>query len=147
MADNFTVGRDGQAVLVAPNGTRIDLGKMTGFHHVSEYDTAQSKPLNGPKQERYLPKGHRVTFELDRRDAAVEAVFAQIEQGWWSVGTSDPGTAPNGSAYFYIQEIDGSLTTHQFRGATMKFGGIGNFQTDSAVKQTIEMHAQYWNKV
>jgi len=143
--DNFTVGRDGQAVLIAPNGTRFDLSKITNFQHTSEYQTVTSRPLNTPKQERYLPDGHRLKFDLDRRDATNEAVFKAIEQGWWTIGTADPGTSPSGTCYIYINEIDGSQTTHQFSGVTLKFGGIGDWKTESAVKQTIEGHAQNWN--
>ena len=145
--DNFTVGRDCQAVLIAPNGTRFDMSKITDFSEKAEYKTASSSPLNAPKQERYLPDGHRLSFSFDRRDGANEAIFAAIEQSWWSVGSADLGTSTAGSVFIYITETDGSTTTHQFRGVSLKFGGLGDFRGEAAVKQTVEGHAQYWNKV
>jgi hypothetical protein len=145
--DNFTVGRDCQAVLIAPNGTRFDLSKVTDFSHTAEHKTATSSPLNSPKQERFLPDGHRLKFSLDRRDGTNEAIFAAIEAGWWAFGSIDPGTSSNGAAYIYINEADGSQTTHQFRGLTIKSNGLGDFRGDQPVKQTIEAHAMYGNKV
>jgi hypothetical protein len=45
---NFTVGRDCQAVLIAPNGTRLDLSEVTDFRHTARYKTATSSPLSSP---------------------------------------------------------------------------------------------------
>lgn len=146
-ADNFTVGRDIQAVLIAPNGTRVDLSKMTDFNHTPEYKTAVSSPMTSPKMERYLPDGHKLKFSIDRRDSSNEALFSGIEAGWWSVGSADPGTSPNGSLFVYINEVDGSQTTHQFRGVALKFGGIGDAKSEAAIKQTVDGHAMYWAKV
>jgi hypothetical protein len=146
-SDNFTVGRDLQAVLLAPNGTRIDLSKMTDFNHTPVYKTAVSTPLNSPRMERYLPDGHTLKFSIDRRDSSNEDVFSQIEAAWWAVGSADVGTAPAGSLFVYINEIDGSQITHQFRGVSLKFGGIGDAKSEAAIKQTVDGHAMYWTKL
>lgn len=145
--ENFTIGRDCQVVMIAPNGTRLDLSRVTDINHTAEYMTATSAPLNAPKQERFLPNGHRLRFSVDRRDGTNDALFSSIEAGWWSVGSADPGTSPNGAAYIYIQEADGSQSTYQFRGLTIKWGGLGDMRGEAAVKQTIEAHAQYGAKV
>jgi hypothetical protein len=144
---SFTVGRDAQAVVIAPNGTRIDLGSVTDFSHKSEYTEVMSKSLNAPKQKRFLPEGHTLKFSLDRVGSANEALFSQIEAGWWATGSADSGTSTNGTIFIYINEIDGSQTTHQFRGVALKFDGIGDFKSEQAIKQTIEGYAQYWTKV
>jgi hypothetical protein len=138
---NFSVGRDVQAVLIAPNGTRIDLTQLTDFDHTAEYKTATSSSLTAPKQERYLPDGHKLKFDAN------EALFASIEAGWWAAGSADPGTSPAGSAFVYITETDGSQSTYQFRGLSLKFTGIGNVKSESAIKQTIDGHAMYWDMV
>ena len=142
--NNFNVGRDAQAVVVTPSGGRLDFSKVTDIKHTSEYDTATSKPLNSAKQERYLPNGHKFSFSFDRRDPSNETTFQQLELAWWAVGSADPGTSPGWSVYIYITEVTGAQTTHQFTGASIKFGGIGDIKADSAIKQTIEGHAQYW---
>src|ERR1700736_3041904 len=135
---NFTVGRDVQAVLMSPYGTRVDLSALTDISITAEHKTATSSRRNGPKIERFLPDGHRIKISLDRADAAVETIGAQIEAGWWSVGSADLGTSANGSLFLYITETNGSQTTHQFAGLAMKFDGLGDFKSETPVKQTIE---------
>ena len=138
----FTLGRDGQGSLIAPNGSRIDLSGLTDFDWTPEYKTARSEPLSGPPIERFPPSGHRIRFNLDRNGPANDAVFAAIEQGWWTVGSADPGTSANGSAFFFINETDGSQTTYQFTGVALKLTKGGEYKSDSPVKQTIEGFAQ-----
>ena len=145
--DGFTVGRDLQAVLYNPAGARLDLSKMTDFNHTPDYKTATSSPLNSPTMERYLPNGHKLKFSIDRRDGSNEREFAGVDARWWAFGSSDPGTATTGALYVYINEIDGSQTVHQFRGLSLKFGGIGDAKSEAAIKQTIDAHAMYWDVV
>lgn len=138
----FTVGRDAQAVFVAPNGTRVDLTGLTDFTWTPVYQRPRTQPLNGPPIERYLPNGHTLRFAIDRTGAANDALIASIEAGWWAVGSADQGTSLNGSAFIYLTETDGSITTYQFSGVSMGMTAGGDFRTDQAVKQTIEGHAQ-----
>lgn len=143
----FTVGRDASAVAIAPNGSRVDLSTVIDFSHKAIYKEVSSSTLGSPTSKRFLPDGHEITFQLDRLNSSNEALFSQIEAGWWAIGSADSGTSDSGTVYVYITEVDGSVTTHQFRGVAMKFGGIGDFKDTSAIKQTITAHAQYWTKV
>lgn len=143
----FTVGRDVQAVAIAPNGTRLELGGLTDFKWTPQYSRPRSEPLNQPPIERYLPHGHTLSFSIDRRGPGNEILISQIEAGWWAVGSADPGTSANGSVYIYINETDGSQSTLQFSGVSMGMTQGGDFRTDQAVKQTIEGHAQRMNQL
>ena len=143
----FTVGRDAQAVFVAPNGTRIDLSGLTDFSWTPEYTTAKAMPLNGPPIERFLPSGHRISFTIDRNGNANEALISSIENLWWAVGSADSGTSNTGTIFVYIQESDGSQTTWQFSGVSLKVTKGGDFKTDSPIKQTVEGFAQRFIKV
>lgn len=138
----FVVGRDVSAVFVAPNGTRLDFSGITEMKWTPKYTTVTVKPLNGPPIVRELPDGHSLSFTVERNGNANERLISQIEQGWWSVGSVDAGTSTNGSAYFFINEADGSQTTLQFSGVAMKMTSGGDFKTDSSIKQTFEAHAQ-----
>jgi hypothetical protein len=147
MARNFTVGRDASAVLIGPNGARFDFSNLTDFDHKAKHNTATSKGLHGPESERYLPLGHDLTFSWDRTNNVNEGIAANIEAQWWAVGSADPGTSEEGAAYIYITEFSGAVTTHQFRGVSVKFEGLGNFKSESAVAQKITAHAQKWDMV
>jgi hypothetical protein len=138
----FTVGRDAQAVFIAPNGVRFDLSGVTDFDWTPEYKTARSDLLNGPPIERFLPAGHRLRFTVDRNGPANDTLVTAIEAGWWAVGSADPGTSANGTAFFFINEVDGSQTTWSFAGMTIKVTQGGDFKTDQPIKQTFEGYAQ-----
>jgi hypothetical protein len=138
----FTVGRDCSAVAIAPNGVRIDLSGLTDYDWTPEYKQARSDPLSSPPMERFLPSGHRLKFSLDRMGPANEALFVQIENGWWNAGSADPGTSNNGSVTIFIIETSGARTVSQFTGISMKLTAGGSFKTDAAIKQTIECFAQ-----
>lgn len=143
----FTVGRDAQAVFIAPNGTRLDLSGLTEFTWKPKYQEAKSSPLNAPPIERFLPAGHSITFNIDRNGSAVEALVSAIENLWWAVGSADSGTSNNGTVFIYIQEADGSQTTLQFSGVSLKLANGGDYKTDSPIKQSIEGFAQRMVKV
>lgn len=142
LTGNFSVGRDVQAVAIAPNGTRLDLAGLTDFSYQPQYKRPRSEPLNGPPIERYLPYGHVLKFNIDRTNSNNERLISQIEQGWWAVGSADPGTWAAGTIYVFIQETDGSQTTIQFSGVSLGMTQGGEYRTDNPVKQTIEGHAQ-----
>ena len=143
----FTVGRDAQAVFIAPNGTRMDLSGLSDFKWTPEYIAAEAKPLNGPKIRRFIPDGHMFMFNVDRNGPANEAIISSIENLWWTIGSADPGTSSSGTIYVYIQEADGSQTTWQLTGVSLKMTQGGDFKTDSPIKQTFEGFAQRFIKV
>jgi hypothetical protein len=142
LVGNFSVGRDVQAVAIAPNGTRIDLTGLTDFSYHPMYKKPRSEPLNGPPIERYIPDGHQLKFTIDRTNSNNERLVSQIEQGWWALGSSDPGTWAAGTVYIYITETSGSTTTMQFSGVSLGMTQGGDYKTDTPIKQTIEGFAQ-----
>jgi hypothetical protein len=144
---NFSVGRDVQAVVTAPNGTRVDLTGLTDFSYQPQYKKVRSEPLNGPPIERYLPDGHTLKFNIDRTNSNNEALISQIEQGWRTYGSVDPGTWAAGTVYIYITETDGSQTTLQFSGVSLGMTQGGDYKTEAPIKQTIEGFAQRMQQV
>ena len=87
----FGVGRDVTAVVIAPNGTRIDLTGQIEIQWRGLYETVTHEPINSPTRRRYLPMGHEFTLTLERRGPANESLFSLIEQGYWA------GGYPNGT--------------------------------------------------
>lgn len=134
----FSVGRDVQAVLIAPNGVRIDLTNLTDFDVKPQYKTARCEPLNRPPVERSLPAGHNFTFNIDRRDATNDQLFTAIEAGWWASGSADLGTGSAGSLFVYITETNQSTTVEQYAGVSVKLTNKGSIKQDGTIKQTIE---------
>jgi hypothetical protein len=141
MSGTFSVGFDSSWVVIAPNGTRLDLTGLVDVKWTRRYKTVPHDPLTGPPQERSLPAGHELMLTAERTNAALEQLASQIEQGWWASGSADSGTSTNGSAFLYFNNPDGSQTTHQFSGASLSFPDGGNYVTEGAVKQTIRIFA------
>jgi hypothetical protein len=139
---NFSVGRDVQAVVISSYGTRLDLTGLTDFSYHPQYKKPRSEPLNSPPITRYIPDGHQLRFTIDRTNPNNEQLISQIEQGWWTSGSADPGTWAAGTVYIYIQETDGSQTTIQFSGVSLGMTQGGEYKTDVPIKQTIEGFAQ-----
>lgn len=137
----FTVGRDCQGVLVAPNGAQIDLTNGTTIEITPEYKTARCDPLNVPPAERFLPAGHRLMFTIDRRNATNDQIFTAIETAWWSVGSADNGTGSTGAFTLYTNEVGGGQTVEQYQGLALKMSKKGSISQDSPIKQTIEGYA------
>jgi hypothetical protein len=138
----FTVGRDAQAVLVAPNGTIIDMPLLTQIQTKPQYKRADSTPLNQPPMRRSLPAGHEVMLTFDRLNGNVELAFSQIELNWWAGGTPDGGgTNPTGALFVYVTNPDGSQTTRNYQGLSLEFTNAGDFTVDAPVKQEITAFA------
>jgi hypothetical protein len=137
----FTVGRDCQGVLIAPNGNRMDLTNETTIEITPEYKTARCDPLNSPPAERFLPAGHRIMITLDRRNSQNDVIFTSIEQNWWAIGSADNGTGSQGMFTLFTTEVGGGLTVEQYSGLAMKLGKKGTITQDSPIKQTIECFA------
>ena len=143
MATNttFTVGRDCSAVLISPYGTEITMPLGTQISAKREYQMAKSTPLNTPTIERALPQGHRLTFAYDRVDASVDQIFSQIEANWWAGGTPDGGTNASGSAYIYVNEATGGVTTYNYQNVTFSQTDAGTFSVENPVKGEISAFA------
>ena len=138
----FVVGRDVQAVLVGPgNVGRFDLTNLTSFDVKPQYKVATCEPLNSPPAERALPSGHRITFNIDRRDGTNDRLFLAIETGWWARGSADGGTGSNGMLTVFINEVNGGQTREQYSGISVRMSNKGDVRQDSPLKQTIEVFA------
>ena len=95
----FNVGRDVTAVIVASDGTRIDLIGEIEINWRALHETVTHEPINAPPHRRFLPMGHEFTLTLERRGPANEALFSQIEAGYWAGGIQTaPKTAGRSSS-------------------------------------------------
>jgi len=134
--NSFNLGKNVSLVLLAPNGSRVDLTILTAFKASQKIHDLVVHPLSGPPIGQYLPAGWEGEFTIERGNAAVDNLFIQIESGFWAGG--DVGT---GSIYQYVAERDGSQSTYQFDGVTMQHSDTGEWKAESSVKQTVKFFA------
>ncbi len=133
----FNVGRDVSVVLVAPNGTRIDLTGNIEVTWKAIAETVTHEPLNQPTRRRYLPGGHEFSLTLDRRGPSNEAFFNQVESGYWAGGYPN-GSQDGGQIFVYTSEVDGSTTTEMGTNVSLFMADRTTASQKSAIKQTIE---------
>lgn len=137
----FNVGRDCRVVLVY-NGSRIDLPTVTGFQSQQQTTQLTSKPLNDEPVFYDVPNGWRGTFTVQRDGSALDDLMIAVEAGFWSAGTMLLGTI-----YQYVTEVDGTQSTYEYVGASLRQPEAGNFQSENIVSQRLEFTARRRNKI
>ncbi|RFD18710.1 hypothetical protein DY926_15135 [Komagataeibacter melaceti] len=142
MADKpFNVGRDCRVVLVY-NGSRIKLPTVTGFQAQQQTHRLMSMPLNDMPSFYDTPNGWSGGFDFQRDNSGADDLFAAIEGGFWEAGTMILG-----SVYQYVTECDGTSTTYEFMGATIRLTNAGHYQSENIVTQHIDFMARIRNKI
>ena len=142
----FNVGRDVTAVIVASDGTRIDLIGEIEINWRALHETVTHEPINAPPHRRFLPMGHEFTLTLERRGPANEALFSQIEAGYWAGGYPN-GTQDGGSIFVYVNEVDGSTTQYQGVNVALFMPERMRARQKTAVAQVIEGFASQWQEL
>ncbi len=138
----FSVGKDIQVLLTGPSGV-VSLPRLTGWHFDPQYDTAKSKPLDGPTIQYDLPDGYTGSLMFDRRDAAVDSLFASIEAAYHTLG----GFVPTFGISVYVTErATASQSAWQFVEATLKYKP-GSWKSGAPVAAQIDFYARYWRQV
>ncbi len=142
----FNVGRDVTVVAISATGARLDLTGLTKFSVKNNVAKVTSVPLNTVPLMRALPEGHDISFDIDRKSAANDALFSQIEQGYWAGGYPN-GTTGGGTLWVYITETDGSTSTFQGTGVVLWAEQEVEASQKEALKQTIGGFASTYQKV
>ena len=135
-SSNFNVGRDVSVVVITSTGARLDLTGMIEFAWKPKQNMITHEPLSVPPQMRALPAGHDLTMTIERLNGANEALFSQIEQGYWAGGYPN-GTTGGGTLYYYIKETTGAQSTTEFSNVSLWMTDGGTSSAKSALKQTI----------
>ena len=140
-ANNFSVGRDCQLVVIGPFG-RVDLTHVTGFESRQHTQSIRVDRMDGLSMGAELPKGWDGSFEIERGSSAADDLIAAIEQAFYASGNLAAGTL-----YQYIAETNGSTSTYQYNGVVFRMAGAGSWKGDASVKQKLEFFASRRQRV
>jgi hypothetical protein len=138
----FSVGRDCTLVLIDGSFGTIQLDNVIGFSCRQVTATVRVDRLDGVQLNGEIPKGWTGSFELERADAVLDTFFAQKEDAWFSTGVLSTATA-----YQYVAEADGSVTTLQFDNMGLRFSDAGTWQGDKSVRLRVEFNANRRRRV
>lgn len=141
MANPFNVGRDCRVTLLW-NGQRIDMPKVTGFQAQQNTHQLNSMPLNSVPTFVDIENGWRGSFSADRNTDGFDSLIAAKEAAFW-----DSGTIGQGTIYQFVRETDGSTTTWEYTGVSIRLPEAGNWQTENKVSQRLEFTASMRRKI
>lgn len=140
MAKPYSIGRDCR-ITVLWDGSRVDLRDVTSFTANQETQPLRAFPLNGVPAEYNLPSGWRGSFQIARANAVLDTLVAAIESGFWNAGTINSGTI-----YQYITEADGSTSTWEYSGISLKLS-TDAWAAETLVHQTVQFFASTRTKI
>lgn len=140
MAKPYSIGRDCR-ITVLWDGSRVDLRDVTSFTANQETQALRAFPLNSVPTEYNLPNGWRGSFQIARANAVLDTLVAAIESGYWNAGTIASGTL-----YQYITEADGSTSTWEYSGISMKLS-TDAWAAENLVHQTVQFFASTRTKI
>jgi hypothetical protein len=133
--NNYTTGKDIQLVIQTQSGP-LQLA-LTNFSSKARTTTITSTMLDGETNEAYIPRGHDLSFKVDRMDTSVDDFWAQYEAAYYSGVNQLPGVV-----YETINEADGSISEWQYNGVVIKVDDLGDYAGDKKVEQTLSGFAK-----
>lgn len=132
-ANAFTIGKDRTLDIIDPNLGPQRFKILTGFEAAPQYNSLESKGLDGVPRFDNTPHGHKLTFQLDRADGRAEKYFAGRERDYFN-GL----VVPLVSITETTTEIDGSVTVFRYTGVSLQLTSSGASRGDAITTQTIE---------
>lgn len=141
MANPFNVGRDCKVTLLW-GGLRVDMPTVTGFQAQQNTHQLNSMPLNSVPTFVDIENGWRGSFSVDRNKSGLDDLIASKEAAFWDAGIINQGTI-----YQYIRETDGTTTTWEFSGASIRLPEAGNYRAEEKVSQRLEFSASMRRKI
>ena len=139
----FNVGRDVSVSFTHPlTGAPITWGLVTEFQSRPETKQIESTPLSAPPVFADPPHGWTGSFTVDRVDNTVDNAFGAVEQAYWA-----GMTIPSASIVESIQERNGSVSTYQYVGVSLKLDDAGNKTSQNKITMRISFKASQRNTV
>ena len=134
----FNIGKEASVVIVHPDFGPITFGLLTSFSAKPMNTRLTSTPItNGGKSiHRVVPTGWEGSFEIDRSDGVVDAIFQLLEDNYYG-GKSE--------TYVLIAEVitnpDGSIDEYRFKNCVLVPSEHGTFKADEKVTQRFDFIA------
>jgi hypothetical protein len=134
--NSLNVGNDATLDLYGPTGY-VTTTTIVEFNAQQMTNQLESLPLGRPPIFAEVPKGWEGTFKIQRVDATIDSLFAQLESAYWS-GLNIPPSQ--------ILETIKDATTgaiHQFRytGVALKLNTIGARRQDAFIDVEVSFRA------
>ena len=126
MTFNYSLGRDYRIVVVADDGSKVDIQYVQDFEQKQDSQDIMVKGLDGNRHQFSAPEGWSGGFTTTRQNPNFDAFWAKYESDWY-----DNATARLFTVFVFGTEKDGSQTVYKFSESTLKFADAGKLAQDS----------------
>lgn len=135
--NGYSIGRDVTITITLPDGTALDLGKLTKFTSKQEADNQDIKALDGQKDRLRFFGGWTGSFEAERRGPEVDAYFAQLEANYYAGNDEPPATITE-----TILEPSGAVSQFRYERVVLSYDDAGDKQGDKSISHKISFFAR-----
>lgn len=135
--NGYSIGRDVTITITLPDGTALDLGKITKFTSKQETDTQKIKGLDGRTDQLRFFAGWTGSFEAERRGPEVDQYFADLEANYYAGGDEPPATITE-----TILEPSGAVSQFRYERVVLMYDDAGDKQGDKSVSTKLSFFAQ-----
>lgn len=128
-----SIGKDVSAVIMF-NGSPVPIpaNAITGFEPKPRTSTETRQGLDGGIRDAVYPNGWEGSFDVDRLDNTLEALWAQIENAYYSGQNVGTGTITETET-----NPDGSISQWRYTRVVYKLETVGERKPDSVIKQRL----------
>ena len=134
--NGYSLGRDVTVAIILPDGSSLNLGKVTKFTSKQDTTDQKIKGIDGLTDHLRFYEGWSGSFEIERRGPDLDAYFSTLESNYFAGANEAAATMQQ-----TITEPTGAVTQYQFQGVLLKFDDAGDWMGDKAVSQKMSFVA------
>lgn len=134
--NGYSIGRDTTVVIILPDGSTLNLGKVTKFNPKQDTTDQKIKGIDGIVDHLRFYEGWSGSFEAERRGPDVDAYFAKLEANYYAGVDEPPATVQE-----TIVEPNGQVSQYRYERVLFKYDDAGDKAGDKSVHQKISFVA------
>ncbi len=134
--NGYSLGRDVTLTIILPNGSSLNLGKVTKFTSKQDSSDQKIKGIDGDTDHLRFYEGWSGSFESERRGPELDVYFARLEANY-NAGTDEPPATLQQT----IVEPSGQVSQYRYERVLLKYDDAGDWAGDKSVHQKISFVA------
>ncbi|MFZ6727343.1 hypothetical protein ACO0K2_17765 [Undibacterium sp. MH2W] len=132
----YSLGKDVTLVIIKPDGSVLNIGKVTKFSSKQDDSTQKIKPLTGGTDHLRFFEGWNGSFDVERQGPDLDQYFAQLESNFYAGIQELPVTLQQ-----TIVEPSGAVSQYQYVDAILQYADAGDWAADKSVSQKLNFMA------
>lgn len=134
--NGYSIGRDKTVVIILPDGSPLDLGKITGFTANRKDNIETLHHINDTSDHIRHVGEWSGSVSISRRNNKIDAYFGNIEANYYA--NIDEKAC---SIQETIQEANGSVSQWAYTKVILEYSDSGNWDAQKSVNIKINFHA------